>query len=240
MATWKQPIPTDLHLVFGEDHGANLLYRELIYRASNEERIICVGSIRIKIKRGETLFSQSSFAEFLQWNGRKCSRVLEDLCNFYKKVSRRRQGKYTVVELLNYDELISFVQEPYSELTRRNATPKSVKNVKNVKKEAHVEKSTTHPMDTFYQLKETQHAEYFKFAGKVADSHQVPREKVLQEFEKFFNYWKQRNPSGKKELWQMQKVFDVKRRITTWMSNIKETQKQPKKQLQFYKSTGNI
>lgn len=133
MASWKQPIPTDLHLVFGDDHGANLLYRELIYRASNEERIICVGSIRIKIKRGETLFSQSSFADFLQWNGRKCSRVLEDLCDFYKKVSRRRQGKYTVVELLNYDELINFVQEPYRELTRRNATPKSVKSVKSDK-----------------------------------------------------------------------------------------------------------
>ena len=131
MGAWKQPIPTDLYLTFGDDHAANLLYRELIYRASNDERIMSIGGSRIKIKRGEVLFSRSSFAEFLQWNARKCARVLTDLQDFYKKVSRRSVGKYTLVELLNYDSIVSFVQEGVQEVHRRITTPKSEESVEN-------------------------------------------------------------------------------------------------------------
>lgn len=34
--------------------------------------------------------------------------------------------------------------------------------------------------------------------------------------ELFSNYWRQKNENGKKELWQMQRVFDIKRRLATW------------------------
>ena len=34
--------------------------------------------------------------------------------------------------------------------------------------------------------------------------------------DKFINYWTQKNANGKKELWQMQKVFDVPKRLATW------------------------
>ena len=135
MGAWKQPIPTDLYLTFGDDHAASLLYRELIYRASNDERIMSIGGSRIKIKRGEVLFSRSSFGEFLQWNTKRCARVLKDLEYFYKKLSRRSVGKYTLIELLNYDSIVSMsqeaTQEEAMETTRRMATPKSEESVEN-------------------------------------------------------------------------------------------------------------
>lgn len=40
--------------------------------------------------------------------------------------------------------------------------------------------------------------------------------------EKFLNYWTQKNHNGKKELWQMQKVFDVPKRLATWASKEKD------------------
>jgi len=133
--SWKQPIPTDLHLVFGEDYEANLLYRELLYRASNEERIVPIDGFRIHIKRGETLFSRSSFGKFLSWDKHKCARVLQSLQEFYKKVSRRTTGKYTLVQMLNYDEVIKFEQEDDRRQDRRQDTPKSDKIDKSEKKE---------------------------------------------------------------------------------------------------------
>ena len=42
-----------------------------------------------------------------------------------------------------------------------------------------------------------------------------------QEGSKFLDYWTEKNPNGKKERWQMQKVFDIKRRWTTWQGNQK-------------------
>ena len=41
----------------------------------------------------------------------------------------------------------------------------------------------------------------------------------------FFDYWTESNPNGKKMRFEMQKVFDVKRRLATWNSNNFKTNK---------------
>jgi hypothetical protein len=38
------------------------------------------------------------------------------------------------------------------------------------------------------------------------------------EYEKFYNYWTEKNAKGK-ERWEMEKFFDIKRRIATWLGN---------------------
>jgi hypothetical protein len=38
------------------------------------------------------------------------------------------------------------------------------------------------------------------------------------EYNNFLSYWTEKNAKGK-ERWEMEKFFDIKRRITTWMSN---------------------
>lgn len=35
----------------------------------------------------------------------------------------------------------------------------------------------------------------------------------------FYDYWTESNPNGKKMRFEMQKVFDVKRRLATWRRN---------------------
>jgi hypothetical protein len=60
----------------------------------------------------------------------------------------------------------------------------------------------------FKEVNETIHKKYF-----------------LLEIQKFINYWTEKNPGGKKERWQMQKVFDPNRRLATWMSRFLENKK---------------
>lgn len=50
------------------------------------------------------------------------------------------------------------------------------------------------------------------------------REKFIKEIgnpnkegEKFIAYWTEKSPNGKKERWQMQRVFDIRRRYSTWL-----------------------
>lgn len=43
---------------------------------------------------------------------------------------------------------------------------------------------------------------------------------VIRELEKFISYWSELNHSGTKQRWQMEKTFEVKKRLTTWFSNI--------------------
>jgi hypothetical protein len=44
----------------------------------------------------------------------------------------------------------------------------------------------------------------------------------IHELIKFFDYWTEKNHSGKKMRFEMEKVFDVKRRFSTWQSNNKK------------------
>lgn len=44
--------------------------------------------------------------------------------------------------------------------------------------------------------------------------------------QEFLDYWTEKNPGGKKERWQMEKVFDVKRRWGTWTRNAKKFNKE--------------
>lgn len=44
-------------------------------------------------------------------------------------------------------------------------------------------------------------------------------EQAYTELEKFIAYWTEPNKSGKATRWEMQKTFDVKRRLKTWLMN---------------------
>jgi hypothetical protein len=49
-----------------------------------------------------------------------------------------------------------------------------------------------------------------------------------QEVNKFIAYWTERNSTGKKERWQMEKVFDIRRRLANWFSRSKDFKSKPK------------
>ena len=46
------------------------------------------------------------------------------------------------------------------------------------------------------------------------------KELVENELSKFISYWTEKNIAGTKERWQMEKTFEVKKRLTTWFNNI--------------------
>ena len=45
---------------------------------------------------------------------------------------------------------------------------------------------------------------------------------ALKETEKFISYWTERNQAGTKERWQMEKTFEIKRRLSTWFQRSQE------------------
>lgn len=52
----------------------------------------------------------------------------------------------------------------------------------------------------------------------------VHREKAIlsnEEAKKFFLYWTERSPSGKKHRWEFEKTFDIARRMGYWSSNVR-------------------
>jgi len=72
-------------------------------------------------------------------------------------------------------------------------------------------------------------AREFFSGGKVyqevlqALSVKIPQERAERELEKFTLYWTEKNTTGTKQRWQQERTFEVKRRLYTWLSRVKET-----------------
>jgi len=49
----------------------------------------------------------------------------------------------------------------------------------------------------------------------------APKALMWEEIKKFERYWTEKNGTGTKQLWQMQKTFEVPRRLVTWFGRVK-------------------
>ena len=59
------------------------------------------------------------------------------------------------------------------------------------------------------------------FEEKITIENNNPNKTLLlEEKSKFLDYWTEKSEGGRKERWQMEKVFDVKRRWNTWLKNV--------------------
>jgi hypothetical protein len=131
---WKQPIPTNLEEIFGEDYRCMALYRHLIYKSSNKDGFITINKKTIKILKGQVVFGRNQFAKELCWDDKTTDRALIKLEKVYNQLTNQRNNNYTIVTLLNYDEQTYMTNQ----MTNRRptsdqpvTTSKSVKNVKN-------------------------------------------------------------------------------------------------------------
>jgi len=52
-----------------------------------------------------------------------------------------------------------------------------------------------------------------------------PPDQLRNEFSKFILYWTEKNKSGTRQRWETEKTFEVRRRIATWLGNIKQFNK---------------
>jgi hypothetical protein len=53
----------------------------------------------------------------------------------------------------------------------------------------------------------------------------APKNVIEKELENFIDYWTERNKSGTRMRWETEPTFEVKRRIKTWLRNMKQFQK---------------
>jgi len=73
----------------------------------------------------------------------------------------------------------------------------------------------------FFQMVEEKNERYEKFISTVCSVRNVGVEIVRAELDKFCSYWSERSKDGKRQRWEMEKTFEVQRRLATWFGNIK-------------------
>jgi len=73
-----------------------------------------------------------------------------------------------------------------------------------------------------------------QFIKRLIDSREYGDEReVLSEVSKFFDYWTERNKSGTKQRWELEKTFEIGKRLKTWFNNAKNWQKRDNNEVEF-------
>lgn len=143
--------------------------------------------------------------------------TLDDLIEFgFVKIIKdsKNQHHSKIIALSNIDKA---TDKPLDKATAK-APDEAIDTItkqrtKNKEEGVAVDKSTTSKT-----LQERQ----IEFGQKVKSySDKYPQEMLKD----FFHYWTEKNDNGKKMRFEMQKVFDIKRRLATWHSRTPKTNK---------------
>ena len=64
-----------------------------------------------------------------------------------------------------------------------------------------------------------------RVAEYICQKKSLPKDFVVKELKSFKGYWSERNKSGTKQRWELEKTFELSRRITTWFANLQKFNK---------------
>ena len=142
---WKQPIPTNLETVFGEDYRAIQLYKEIVYRACNADcRLSLDGRKFVTLKRGQVLFGRNRYAQYLGWQPStvdKCLKRVFGVMQSNNQMTKQANNDYTVITINNYDDVVSMNNQSSNQSNKLvatweqpSSTSKSIKSDKSDKK----------------------------------------------------------------------------------------------------------
>lgn len=133
--------------------------------------------------------------------------------DFYQETSYVEEKKSLIIkENKSYTESQQIVNNPSTQVRLGK-----VRLGKDINTESVVADATPTPSETSQ--------EFFKNPEIIIQeliTAGLPEVVVRKEIDKFVFYWTESNKSGTKQRWQLQKTFEVKRRIRTWLANTRD------------------
>lgn len=173
----------------------------LLLRATYSDQKVILGSDIYKLKSGQILTSQKKLGSQFKWGNSKLRTFLK-LLEKDNMIEIKTNAKLTMITILNFDKLQDIQ-------TGNKSQPKS--NQTHINKD--INKKNNIPISERYQ----------KFTNSVCaiGMQQTPMiDPTL--ITEFIDYWTEKNISGKKMKFEMQKTFDIKRRLARWIKNNEE------------------
>lgn len=195
------------------------------------------------INRGEVLTGRKKLASVLGFSEMQIRSAIKKLKST-NEIAIRITNRFSLIKLNNYDVYQQNNQQDNQQITNKQPTDNQQittnnknKNEKNDKNEKNVlidSGETSSPAQTardFFKLVDEKNDRYAQFCLTVNLSKNVNIEIVRRELDKFANYWCEKNKSGTKQRWELEKTFEVERRLVTWFSRIRDFQQKNFKEM---------
>ena len=172
----------------------------LLLNVNHKERKVVMGTSIYKVKKGGMITSQKKLCKLFGW-GNSRLRTFLLLLQKDEMIVVKTNKKLTQISLLNYDTYQDSKPQPTHKQTTTKSLPNTNNNVNNDNKE----------------IRET------KFNNRVKEIFNEKHSSCSdQVYADFCNYWTESNMSGTKMKFEMQKTFDIARRLAKWIQNSKD------------------
>lgn len=179
------------------------------------------------IEKGETTRSLPTLAQEMQMSIQEIRTTIKKLKST-GEITERKHGKFRLLKIKKYEKYQSEYssstgtstvnqQENQQTSNSQSTVNKNVKNVKNERIKRESVSKTKLPTPLGIEEKTKMFIESVKdlFSGMT-----ITREQGV-EIQKFVEYWTEPNKTKTKIRWEMEKTWDLKRRIARWMRNDK-------------------
>ena len=135
---------------------------------------------------------------------------------------------FPIIPLPNKEQLTSRSGVSY-ELVVSNSTLSKVNVKVNVKDKVNINgaqnqissfNSPQNETRRFFQAVKDGSIELVEFVKALAEKNRADENIIKNEILKFVNYWTEKSQTGKYERWELQRTFEVNRRMATWFGNV--------------------
>lgn len=204
------------------------LFIELLLMANHEQTRFLWNGQEMILERGQLITGRFALAEA---TGIKPGTIHSYIASLTAMgiINTKPSNKFTLITIVKYDDYQLNKVKPSTKSNNKPATnqqPASTYNNVNNDNKILTNVSIPTPSD--------QAKEFFNNTIKQQEvqawliSKGVPDAVAKSEMEKFIGYWTELDKTGRRQRWQDQKYFDLKRRFVTWFG----------KAVQFNKSAG--
>ena len=187
----------------------------MLLKANHKDNKALIGNNLIIIKKGSFITSQKKLMKEFNWGSSRLRTFLK-LLESDGMIETNTNTISTHITINNYKELQGL--QTANELQtkhKQTANKMQTKTNNNVNNDNNVNKKEI-------------------FIKKVFEFEKKYDKETLDEF---IDYWTEKNMSGTKMKYEMQKTFDVSRRLKRWVKNSKDWNVKPKSNISEYKTS---
>jgi hypothetical protein len=207
------------------DNDAGFVAHEVMHKASTVQPRLCGVSGWKAIAGHSSVESEfSEFANKTHSSVRSLARV--SIYNIYKYnynniFNNKINYKYYGIEYLESNLVLT-------ERIRKEKREKLKKREEKFEGCGKVEhKSPAQVMENFLDACRGQDARYLRLL-RILEQKGIPCELAQQELTKFCRYWTERNSTGMKARWELEKTFELPHRLSNWFNNLRRFQREKK------------
>lgn len=213
-------------------HRGNLIKRGQLFRTYEDIREALswqVGYRKMMYNENQTKMAMKTLRDYLMVETMKqLGGVLITVLNYdkYQDVKNYETTNDTTNETTNAQPM------PNHHIPDNNKNEKELKNEKNGILSVVASPTPADEAREFFEDEEKQKACIDMLVARGA-----PEDIAKNELRKFVSHWTEPTPTGKRQRWQTEKAFEVKRRLATWLNN---SAKWSNKTPQFASRSGSI